>query len=132
MGFWTAFSWRKFLQIWAQWLGIGLASVFGGILLGLLLKSGLSQPMSLSIAVVCALTLSFWLWKIIGRQFLVRQKQSYFGVSPYVVQIGGPQPAIAAVVICYIFLHPVHHVQQPFNVLLSTTSTTFSDQPLTS
>ncbi len=64
----TAF-WHETRRITAQWVGLALASIISGVLLGMLLRQGTNERLALEIALPVGflLALLFWIWS--GRRF---------------------------------------------------------------
>jgi hypothetical protein len=118
------------IKILSQWLGIGLASIVGGVLLGVLLKSGISERKSLGFAVPVTLVLSWWLWHAIAGRFRSPQTQYELGASHVQFEsFTTPRPAMAfgVVVYCASLYMPPHAVVSPQRgTTVTITGTTLS------
>ncbi len=127
-------SWlREMLQIWMQWGGIAAASVLGGILLGLLLKNGVSGKVALGIALTFAFALSIWFWLVIGRRLHATQ-EIYSGFSSTDLQIEqititNQRLAVGFALVMYcISFHPSKKPMSLASDGFSATSTKFPDK----
>lgn len=102
--------WPEILRIWAQWFGIGLASIPSGLLLGILLRYGMKDKEALAIALSLGFVLALVFWVAIGRWFAVPEPQCVLAVSSANIQIE-PVPALAfaTAVLCV----SLYAVQQP-------------------
>jgi hypothetical protein len=89
--------WLETRRALAQWIGIVLASIVSGILLGVLRRQGLTYRLSLEIAVpvglLCALL--FWVW--LTRRFVAKNVEISVPVSINAVTLEGD----FTVVYCY-------------------------------
>jgi hypothetical protein len=80
------FFWREIVRIWAQWFGVGLASIPAGITLGILLRNGIARKEALEIALSLGFVLALVFWILIGRMFAVKPIEYVMGamVAPRV------------------------------------------------
>src|SRR5258708_23243340 len=61
--------WPETRRIIAQWVGVALASIISGVLLGILLRQNMNDKLALEVALPVGflLALLFWIWS--GRRF---------------------------------------------------------------
>ena len=100
------FHWRhEALKIWAQWAGVGAASLVGGILLGTFQTFvGLSYEKSFAIAFLLVLPLGIWFWTEIGKRFSAHKVGSVLVLTWSYGQV--PALAATAVVLCALSVPP--------------------------
>jgi hypothetical protein len=110
-------SWRELIRVWAQWLGITLAAIVAGIVLGILLKNGVGTNAARAIALALGFVLSVLFWWKIAHLFVARPVPCANAISTTTVfqfqtQGVSPVPAFAAVVLCV----SLYSVPQPASV----------------
>jgi len=87
--------WRELVRAWAQWVGLGIAAIPAGIILGSLERQGVSERASLTIALIVGFVLALGLWILIGRHFSVLVVQyTQAAASPTILQFAGEQGAL--------------------------------------
>ena len=110
---------REIFRIWAQWFGIGLASIAAGITIGILLRNGVSLREARAIGLSVGFVLALAFWVLIGRMFVVRPVECARAMTATIVgfdsRANGFAPAFAAAVVClslYTSQHtlPLHSV----------------------
>lgn len=125
---------REILKIWAQWGGASLAAIPGGIILGMLLRSGMGEQKALGIAMGTAGILAVALWELFGR--LVARRTVEFS-APTIwswpahvinVQFTGPvtaaSPAFAGVILCVFLQNIPPQATYPIHTLSHQNTTT--------
>jgi hypothetical protein len=106
--------WPEIFRMWAQWFGIGIASIPAGIILGLLLRSGVSSKNSIAIALSLGFVLSLTAWFLIGRLFVIKPVPCAIVASSNLVQLTQltqPQYALATAIFV-VSLYPIQPPQQ--------------------
>jgi len=122
------FFWHEIFRIWAQWFGVGLASIPAGITLGLLLRSGVGQKEARAIALSLGFVLALAFWVLIDRMFVVHPIECAIGISSNVIQFevsagaAKPSPTIAAAIV-FVTLYTF---QQPLTLPGGATLTTIT------
>jgi hypothetical protein len=98
--------WRELLRTWMQWLGVGIASIPAGLLLGAMLKEGFPLREARAVAVPVGFILALAIWGLLGRRLAAKvvpfapaisQTVFQFEVSDGVIRTS---PAFAVVVLC--------------------------------
>lgn len=90
--------WPEIMRIWAQWMGVGIASIPAGITLGILLREGVSQPAATAFGLSVGFVFAGILWMLIGRLIGVRPVRYTMGFSSTVLSLE-PACAVAAVAV---------------------------------
>ena len=65
----------EILKIWFQWMGIGLAAIPSGIILGILLLSNVKQLEAQCISLAIGLILATVFWNLIGNYFTTLERK---------------------------------------------------------
>lgn len=103
--------WFDLRKAAAQWAGIALSAVFGGILLGLLIHRGMAERRALEIAVSIASVLALGICISIARSFSMRHAVPLSNqISSAVLTIEGNATPLPTVVFSVAFSYS--HVNQ--------------------
>ena len=86
--------WRELMRVWAQWLGLGLAAIPSGVILGVLEQRGVNGKAALAVALSVGFVLALVLWVWIGRRFAVVAVEYTTAASPILVQFESQQGAL--------------------------------------
>ncbi len=65
--------WSEVRGVAAQWVGIVLAAILSGLLLGILMRDGINEKLSLEIALPVGFLLALLFWILASRQRLTRR-----------------------------------------------------------
>ncbi len=104
--------WPEIFRIWAQWLGIALAAIPSGLLLGILQRDGINSKVALAAALATGFLLALVFWVLIGRLFTIKPTEYTLGVCTNVISLeradGGQGQSFVSL---YSFQSPSGHVQ---------------------
>ncbi len=95
--------WPELIRVWAQWLGIGLAAIPSGLILGVLEKHGTDHKAALAVALAVGFILALAIWLLIARQTALKPVEYTVGVSYTVISLE-PACAVAAVALLCVTL----------------------------
>ena len=79
--------WSEIARIWAQWMGIGLAAIPSGLILGVLLRYGINEKAALAIALAVGFATAVTFWFLIARWVVVKPVDWTTGISPNVISL---------------------------------------------
>jgi hypothetical protein len=125
--------WRDLIRVWAQWLGLGLAAIPSGIILGVLESRGIDNRAALAVALAVGFVFALILWIWIGRHFAVVTVEYTSAASPTVVQFESEQgayvPVPTAAFAAAVLVVSVYCVQPPSSPLSMPTLSIASYTP---
>lgn len=89
--------WPETRRVIAQWIGLVVASVLSGLLLGILMRQGLDREHALETALPVGFLLALLFWVLVDRWFLIRAARISVPtpISPNVMNFE-QQPVMAA------------------------------------
>jgi hypothetical protein len=90
---------HEILRILAQWLGLGMAAIPCGLLLGILMRYGVEEKTALAVSLPVGFVLAASSWVLVGRCIVVKPIEYTSGVCTDVVSL--PEyGAVAIAVLC--------------------------------
>jgi hypothetical protein len=90
----------EIMRVWAQWIGLGLAAIPAGLILGILEQRGINEKAARAVALVIGFVLAITFWILIARWIAVRPIEYTTGVCPAVISLEPAYPIVAVALLC--------------------------------
>jgi ABC-type Fe3+-siderophore transport system permease subunit len=93
------FYWHEVRRVAAQWIGVALASVLAGVLMGTLIREGFADRLALKVSMSAGFTLAVVFWVLVERRFAVVGIRSANAFSPTAIQFQTAAFATAVLIV---------------------------------